>query len=385
MVAWRSAKSLERLRTQINELAPGRSKVSDGTIGDAKHASRSSDHNPHIVDGKINVVSALDITHDPANGVDAHRMAEQLIASRDPRIKYVISNSRIASGAKGPSPWQWRPYKGSNPHTKHFHISVLADKSLYDAIEHWDVSLSKPVQTKVKVDYPLLKRGSKGDDVKTLQKLLGVAVDGKFGVNTENAVKKFQRSKKLAADGKVGPYTWEALMKTPENVKAANFIGGAIGGILLETVAKPLAKAALEKSIEAAGKAVAGKKQTPAKEIVKEIVEEVVEKKVTETVAQQVERKVEAGVKKELDKTAGQVDLGRYSKLVGALVGNIVAIAIAWFAVQFPAIATCAPGPDGTEACTVFGIFTQAQITGFLMGAFNMYFVYQFPANKPPA
>src|SRR5215472_9581086 len=61
---WRVAKSLARLRTQINDAFPQRSKSSDGTIGDAAHASRSSDHNPWIVDDGIGVVSAFDVTHD---------------------------------------------------------------------------------------------------------------------------------------------------------------------------------------------------------------------------------------------------------------------------------------------------------------------------------
>jgi hypothetical protein len=78
------------------------------------------------------------------------------------------------------------------------------------------------------------------------------------------------------------------------------------------------------------------------------------------------------------------MDLGRYSKLIGAIVGNVIAIALAWMAVQFPSIAQCTVGPDGTDACTVLG-FTQAQITGALMLLVNSFFVYAFPANKPPA
>lgn len=78
------------------------------------------------------------------------------------------------------------------------------------------------------------------------------------------------------------------------------------------------------------------------------------------------------------------MDLGRYSKLIGALLGNVVAVFLAWAAVQFPGMAECRIGPDMTSACTILGI-TQAQITGFLMAAFNMAFVYAFPANKPPA
>ena len=39
-----------------------------------------------------------------------------------------------------------------------------------------------------------LKKGCKGDEVKTLQKLLGVAVDGDFGPKTEAAVIAFQKA-----------------------------------------------------------------------------------------------------------------------------------------------------------------------------------------------
>lgn len=78
------------------------------------------------------------------------------------------------------------------------------------------------------------------------------------------------------------------------------------------------------------------------------------------------------------------IDLGKYSKLIAALAGNIIAILLAWLAVQFPQIASCSIGPDGTDACTVFGMFTQAQITAALMVLINSYFVWQAPANNPP-
>lgn len=64
---------------------------------------------------------------------------------------------------------------------------------------------------------PLLKRGSSGPDVLTLQsalKQLGFdpnGVDGRFGAGTEAAVKAFQQSKGLTADGLVGPGTMAAL------------------------------------------------------------------------------------------------------------------------------------------------------------------------------
>jgi hypothetical protein len=52
---------------------------------------------------------------------------------------------------------------------------------------------------------------SRGADVRTLQRRLGVAVDGVFGPGTARAVKRFQRRRGLAADGVVGPATWRAL------------------------------------------------------------------------------------------------------------------------------------------------------------------------------
>lgn len=136
-MTWRLAKSLDKLRHQVNARWPHRSKKCDGTIGDAKHASRSSDHNPHVKDGKLGVVTAMDITHDPRHGVDITKLAEALRASRDHRIKYLICNAKICSSMK--LPWKWRKYTGSNPHSLHMHVSVRALKSLYDSQEPWSI------------------------------------------------------------------------------------------------------------------------------------------------------------------------------------------------------------------------------------------------------
>jgi putative chitinase len=78
---------------------------------------------------------------------------------------------------------------------------------------------------------PLLKRGSSGPDVLTLQttlKQLGFdpnGVDGTFGPGTEAAVIAFQKAKGLAADGVCGPSTMAALQSgaavAGSNVSAA--------------------------------------------------------------------------------------------------------------------------------------------------------------------
>ncbi len=136
-MAWRVAKSLLHLRDQINQAALNRSKASDGTIGDAAHASRDSDHNPWVQDGDVGVVTAMDITDDPGDRCDAEQIVQALVRSRDARIKYIIWNRRIISSQV--QPWVWREYGGRNPHTKHFHLSVLADKAHYDAIDAWQI------------------------------------------------------------------------------------------------------------------------------------------------------------------------------------------------------------------------------------------------------
>lgn len=65
--------------------------------------------------------------------------------------------------------------------------------------------------------WPLAKRPSNTFPVRPLQHLLrarghSVGVDGRFGPQTEAAVKAFQSSKGLAADGIVGPQTWPRLV-----------------------------------------------------------------------------------------------------------------------------------------------------------------------------
>lgn len=59
--------------------------------------------------------------------------------------------------------------------------------------------------------HTLLKKGSRGDEVATLQEMLGIDADGIFGKKTEDSVKAFQKTHGLVADGIVGAKTWAAL------------------------------------------------------------------------------------------------------------------------------------------------------------------------------
>jgi peptidoglycan hydrolase-like protein with peptidoglycan-binding domain len=66
-------------------------------------------------------------------------------------------------------------------------------------------------------NWPILRLGSRGEDVRTIQYLLNsrgysLSVDGSYGNSTTNAVKAFQQSSALAADGRVGAATWSKLV-----------------------------------------------------------------------------------------------------------------------------------------------------------------------------
>ena len=72
----------------------------------------------------------------------------------------------------------------------------------------------------------VLKRGSKGESVKTLQEFLKLTADGDFGPKTEAAVKEWQKSNGLMVDGIVGPKTWAAMgilnTDNAENLEVVN-------------------------------------------------------------------------------------------------------------------------------------------------------------------
>lgn len=71
------------------------------------------------------------------------------------------------------------------------------------------------------VSLPMIRRGSEGLHVKSLQAELnvkasqGLAVDGDFGPATDTATKNFQRFFGLTVDGIAGPKTWGLLLSIP--------------------------------------------------------------------------------------------------------------------------------------------------------------------------
>jgi hypothetical protein len=225
-MSWRNCKASETLVAAVNKRWPKRDKASDGTIGDAAHATRVSDHNPWMVVAGVGVVRARDIDKD---GIDAAWLAEQLRklgAAGDPRLTgggYVIFNRRITS----PDFSHWNEYTGSNPHTGHVHVSFSRNRAGFDSAAGWPFlaggakpAPARPVK-RPSGARPNIQRGSTHPNyIKDIQRRLKtyypayarhLVIDGVFGPKTEAAVREFQRRSGLVADGIVGQRTWKAL------------------------------------------------------------------------------------------------------------------------------------------------------------------------------
>jgi hypothetical protein len=114
---------------QATALRPKRKKASDGLLPSAAHlkASPNSDHNTGL---------AVDLTHDPAFGIDCREVFEKL--KDDKRVKYLIFKGKIWSEEQGE-----RNYTGSNKHEKHLHISIEDNKG--NDTSPWFPWLDKPV------------------------------------------------------------------------------------------------------------------------------------------------------------------------------------------------------------------------------------------------
>ena len=91
---------------------------------------------------------------------------------------------------------------------------------LADRNRRWDEALAilggkvpAPKTKKTSTSVRTLRKGMQGDDVKKMQKAIGVAADGDFGFGTLVAVKKWQNSNGLVADGIVGHSTQAKMFK----------------------------------------------------------------------------------------------------------------------------------------------------------------------------
>lgn len=108
----------------------------------------------------------------------------------------------------------------SGYNTKRFWTSVLKPPYILKGYKLQGFILNPAVKKKeIKIIMNTVKLGSKGNEVKTLQRILNcyygneIKIDGSFGYITERYVKKIQKKFKLKTDGICGKDTWYYLLK----------------------------------------------------------------------------------------------------------------------------------------------------------------------------
>lgn len=125
-MAWFPEPAVVSILLDANRVAPHRSHVSDGIIGDATHAASVSDHNPDTDGG----VHACDITHDPANGFNswfwANVISNRMLRGEETRVKYLVANAGdgpdLIFHTNNPRWVQNGSYK--TEHRNHLHVSI---------------------------------------------------------------------------------------------------------------------------------------------------------------------------------------------------------------------------------------------------------------------
>jgi peptidoglycan hydrolase-like protein with peptidoglycan-binding domain len=218
LIPWYAAPSLVTLRKEVDARWPGRSRASDGVIGDARHAARTNSHNPVGAGGGPPVgtrgaVHALDIT---SSGIDVAAFLAAVVG--DARVWYVIHNGQIWSRSTGWSPVAHR----GDPHTTHIHVNLREDSQ--------DVAVAAENDTRSWFGRgsasPAFLTGAAGtaltsaqtrrlqDALISLGYPIPAGATGTYGAQTTAAVAAFQRDQGWSgsqADGIAGPETLRRL------------------------------------------------------------------------------------------------------------------------------------------------------------------------------
>jgi len=232
LIPWYAAPSLVTLRKEVDARWPGRSRSSDGVIGDNRHATRTNSHNPVGAGngpgvGTRGAVHAMDIT---ATGVDVQALLSAVIG--DSRVWYVIHDGRIWSRTTGWAPTAQR----GDPHTTHIHVNLREDNQSAAVTAEND---TRPWFGGRDGASPASFAGSSGSSLTTeqtrrLQQALirnGYSIPagatGTYGAQTTAAVAAFQLAQGWSgtqADGIAGPETLRRL-----GVSAASGTSGSRG------------------------------------------------------------------------------------------------------------------------------------------------------------
>lgn len=96
------------------------------------------------------------------------------------------------------------------------HTAAVVDGNMRNLAKN-DISEKKETGgaklSKLSVNLPTIRKGSKGKAVRALQALLYINVTGEFDQNTEDSCKFFQNKSKLVPDGICGVKTWKEALK----------------------------------------------------------------------------------------------------------------------------------------------------------------------------
>lgn len=246
-MSWRVARAIQQLLDELNAAVPNRSKASDGTIGDAEHVSRKSDHNPWVVDGRgEGVVTAVDLTDDDEHGADMSLIVDYLTKVRDKRIKYLIHRGKIYSSypTRSTPAWAARPYAGPNAHERHLHVSVNPEPYAYDDARPWGIAKALKPEPPTQVagrgvkapPFPLPagayfgpKEGpaesvsghfSHATDLRQWQAQMKrrgwrIQVTGRYDDDTARVAKAFRRQLEMDDSAAIGPHLWAAAWTAP--------------------------------------------------------------------------------------------------------------------------------------------------------------------------
>ncbi len=251
LIPWYAAPSLVALRKEVDARWPGRSRISDGVIGDARHAARTGSHNPVGAGngpavGTRGAVHAIDIT---SAGIDVAAFLSAVVG--DPRVWYVIHDGRIWSRTTG-----WAPiaHRG-DPHTTHIHVNLREDSHAAAVAAENDTRSwfgSRGSTSPAFLQGPSAGSTLTKEQTTRLQRALidaGYSIPagatGKYGAQTTAAVAAFQRAQGWSgsqADGIAGPETLRRLGVSGSS--GASGGRGASAGVSGTNASKPRTPAA---------------------------------------------------------------------------------------------------------------------------------------------
>ena len=100
---------------------------------------------------------------------------------------------------------------------------VFDYKKILKLDKYGSLGLDTPVMTTTENNFPRLNSGSQGEDVRKLQELLEITIDGDYGPKTLEKVKEFKKQNDLYPSGIVTKQVWNLLTKPLlESVKTAD-------------------------------------------------------------------------------------------------------------------------------------------------------------------